>query len=257
LLTIYNFQSVPIIRQLFHFPVFLMPTLLSHSAGNALALVQSTSLTRLVVESIEEMILAGELLPGTKLNEIALAQRFGISRGPLREAFRSLEESGLIRQEKNRGAWVREIRLSEAADIYDVRAGLDACAGRLLAERITPDQLRTLRDMTEAMRNVQADDVARFHELNLSFHDCIVAMSGNTILTGHYRKLCKLLALFRRRNLLAPMAIPRFAEEHSAIVDLLEARDGLGVSEALFAHAQGGRQRMLRDGELAGDPDAT
>lgn len=234
-----------------------MPTLLSHSAGNALALVQSTSLTRLVVESIEEMILAGELLPGTKLNEIALAQRFGTSRGPLREAFRSLEESGLIRQEKNRGAWVREIKLSEAADIYDVRAGLDACAGRLLAARITPDQLRTLRDMTEAMRNVQPNDVARFHELNLSFHDCIVAMTGNTILTGHYRKLCKLLALFRRRNLLAPMAIPRFAEEHSAIVDLLEARDGLGVSEALFAHAQGGRQRMLRDGELADSADAT
>jgi DNA-binding GntR family transcriptional regulator len=53
------------------------------------------------------------------------------------------------------------------------------------------------------------------------------------------------------------MAIPRFAEEHSAIVDLLEARDGLGVSEALFAHAQGGRQRMLRDGELADSADAT
>ena len=56
----------------------------------------------------------------------------------------------------------------------------------------------------------------------------------------------------RRRNLLAPMAIPHFAEEHSAIVDLLEAKDGPGAAEALFAHAQGGRQRMLRDGELAG-----
>ena len=233
-----------------------MPTLLAHPAEHALALVQSTSLTRLVVESIEEMILGGELPPGTKLNEIALAQRFGISRGPLREAFRSLEESGLIRQEKNRGAWVREIKLSEAADIYDVRAGLDACAGRLLAERIAPEQLRTLRDMTEAMRNVQPDEIGRFHELNLSFHDCIVSMSGNPVLTEQYRKLCKLLALFRRRNLLAPMAIPRFAEEHSAIVDLLEAHDAAGVAEALFAHAQGGRQRMLRDGELTGAASA-
>ena len=233
-----------------------MSTLLSPPAGSALALVQSTSLTRLVVESIEDMVLAGELPPGTKLNEIALAQRFGISRGPLREAFRSLEESGLIHQEKNRGAWVREIKLSEAADIYDVRAGLDACAGRLLAARITPEQLRTLREMTEAMRCVQPDDVARFHELNLSFHDCIVAMSGNAVLSAHYRKLCKLLVLFRRRNLQTPMAIPRFAEEHSAIVDLLEARDAPGVAEALFAHAQGGRLRMLRDGELTGAADA-
>jgi DNA-binding GntR family transcriptional regulator len=83
-----------------------------------------------------------------------------------------------------------------------------------------------------------------------------VSMSGNPVLTEQYRKLCKLLALFRRRNLLAPMAIPRFAEEHSAIVDLLEAHDATGVAEALFAHAQGGRQRMLRDGELTGAASA-
>ena len=226
--------------------------MLTHPAEQALALVQSTSLNRLVVESIEEMILSGELPPGSKLNEVGLSQRFGVSRGPLREALRALEETGLIRQEKNRGAHVREIKLSEAADIYDVRAGLDATAGRLLAQRITPEQLRTLRDMTEAMRAVQPNDIGRFHELNLSFHDCIVAMAGNPVLTEHYRRLCKLLALFRRRNLLAPMAIPHFAEEHSMIVNLLEARDGHGASEALFAHAQGGRQRMLKDGELAG-----
>lgn len=229
-------------------PVFAHPT------EKTLALVQSTSLTRLVAESIEEMILAGELPPGHKLNEIALAQRFGISRGPLREAFRLLEEGGLIRQEKNRGAHVREIRLSEAADLYEVRAGLDATAGRLLAGRISDEQLRTLREMTEAMKEVPPDAVDRFHELNLSFHDCIVGMTGNPVLAEQYRRLAKLLALFRRRNLLAPMAIPHFAEEHSAILDLLAARDGPGVAEALFAHAQGGRQRMLRDGELAGAP---
>lgn len=227
---------------------------LLHPTEKTLALVQSTSLTRLVAESIEELVLAGEWPPGHKLNEIALAQRFGISRGPLREAFRLLEESGLIRQEKNRGAHVREIKLSEAADLYDVRAGLDATAGRLLAPRITPEQVRTLRDMTEAMRSVPPDAVDRFHELNLGFHDCIVSMAGNPVLSEQYHRLTKLLALFRRRNLLAPMAIPHFAEEHSAIVDLLERRDGPGVAEALFAHAQGGRQRMLRDGELAGAP---
>lgn len=228
---------------------------LSPAPENALALMQSTSLTRLVAESIEDLILGGELPPGSKLNEMALAQRFGISRGPLREALRLLEESGLIRQEKNRGAHVRKIALSEAADIYDVRAGLDATAGRLLAERITPEQLQTLREMTYAMREVGADDVDRFHELNLSFHDCIVTMTGNPVLIAEYHKLTKLLALFRRRNLLAPMAIPRFAEEHSAIVDLLAARNGRAAAEALFAHAQGGRARMLRDGELAGAPD--
>lgn len=232
-----------------------MSSTLTHPAETTLALVQSTSLTRLVVESIEAMILGGTLPPGSKLNEMALAQRFGVSRGPLREALRMLEESGLIRQEKNRGAHVRKIGLAEAADIYDVRAGLDAVAGRLLAERITPGQLQALRRMTDAMRHVKPGEVDRFHTLNLSFHDSLVDMAGNPVLTEQYRKLCKLLVLFRRRNLMAPMAIPQFAEEHSAIVDLLEAGDGPGAAEALYAHAQGGRQRMVRDGELAGAAD--
>jgi DNA-binding GntR family transcriptional regulator len=218
---------------------------------NALALVQSASLSRLVADSIEEMILGGTLQPGVRLNEVNLAQQFGISRGPLREALSMLEGTGLIAQTKNRSAHVRQIALSEAADIYDVRAGLDATAGRLLAQRITDDQLHTLREMTAAMQQVQPREIDRFHELNLRFHDTIVVMTGNEVLIEQYRKLCKLLVLFRRRNLLAPMAIPHFAEEHSAIVDLLAQRNGTAVAEALFQHAQGGRQRMLRDGELS------
>lgn len=219
-----------------------------------LALVQRTSLTRLVGEALEKLILAGELSPGSKLNEAALAERLGVSRGPLREAFRTLAETGLIRQEKNRGAYVREIEVVEAADIYEVRAGLDATAGRLLAGRITTAQLAVLREFATGMqRAASANDVDAFHTLNLAFHDRIVEMTGNAALIDVYRRLVKQLALFRRRNLLAPRAIPHFADEHSAIVDRLAAGDGPGAAEALYQHAQGGRQRMLRDGELAGN----
>lgn len=217
-----------------------------------LHLVQSTSLTRLVADSVEKFILSGELAPGAKLNEVALAERLRVSRGPLREAFRTLEETGLIHQEKNRGAFVRVIELDEAADIYDVRAGLDATAGRLLATRITAAQLASLRALTDWMLSVGAQEIDRFHAMNLAFHDQIVSMVGNHSLTDTYGKLIKQLTLFRKRNLLAPRAIPRFAEEHSAIVDLLQAGDASGCAEALFAHAQGGRLRMLRDGKLAG-----
>lgn len=224
----------------------------STSSGSVLSLVQSTSLTHLVADSVEELILLGELAPGSKLNEVALAERFGVSRGPLREAFRLLEESGLIYQEKNRGAFVRVVELREAAELYEVRAGLDATAGRLLAGCINPEQLSTLRQLTDQMKSVDDSDVEQFHILNLTFHDHIIAMTGNRTLTDTYRKLAKLLALFRKRNLMAPMAIPHFAQEHSTIVDMLEQRDALGCAEALYAHAQGGRQRMLRDGELAG-----
>lgn len=227
-----------------------MSEALENPAGNVLALVQRTSLTRLMAEAVEQLILSGELAPGAKLNEAMLAERFGVSRGPLREAFRLLEESGLIRQEKNRGAFVREIALAEAAEIYDVRAGLDATAGRLLAPRITVEQLDSLRSLADRMQVAALDnDVDRFHALNLSFHDLIVVMTGNQALGEVYRRLVKQLALFRHRNLLAPMAIPHFADEHSAIVDLLAAGNGVGCAEALYAHAQGGRQRMLAQGK--------
>jgi len=230
-----------------------MTSVLNPDAQQALSLVQSTSLPRLVAESLETMILNGQVAPGHKLNELALSQNLGVSRGPLREALRSLEELGLIRQEKNRGAYVREIKLSEAADLYEVRAGLDATAGRLLAPKITPAQLQTLRGLTQAMRQVTEAEVDRFHTLNLSFHDTLVGMTGNAVLLQQYRKLCKLLVLFRRRNLLAPSAIPHFAQEHSTIVDLLESGDAQATANALFDHAQGGRNRMLQDGELTGD----
>ncbi|MBB1076592.1 FCD domain-containing protein [Rhodoferax sp. 4810] len=229
-----------------------MSQLLLNPVEDSLFLVQSTSLTRLVAESVEKLILSGELAPGTKLNEVALAERLRVSRGPLREAFRALEESGLVHQEKNRGSFVRVIALKEAADIYDVRAGLDATAGRLLATRITAEQLDKLRTLTDEMLSVGAEEIDRFHAMNLGFHDQIVTMVGNQTLTDTYRKLVKQLTLFRKRNLLAPRAIPRFAEEHSAIVDLLEAGDATGCAQALFTHAQGGRQRMLQDGDLAG-----
>jgi len=147
---------------------------------------------------------------------------------------------------------VRVVELREAAELYEVRAGLDATAGRLLAERINTEQLSALRKLTDQMKSVENGDVEQFHILNLDFHDQIIAMTGNLSLTATYRKLAKQLALFRKRNLMTPMAIPHFAQEHSAIVDMLDQRDGLGCGEALYAHAQGGRQRMLRDGELAG-----
>src|SRR3989442_6172037 len=74
-----------------------------------IALVQSSSLSMLVQKELERMILAGEIAVGAKLNEVALAERLGVSRGPVREAFRALEESGLVHLEKNRGVFGRQI----------------------------------------------------------------------------------------------------------------------------------------------------
>ncbi|MDO9439952.1 MAG: GntR family transcriptional regulator, partial [Beijerinckiaceae bacterium] len=92
------------------------------STQSTIALLQTSSLTSVVQGELERMILSGELAPGAKLTEMTLAARLGVSRGPLREAFRMLEEAGLVRTEKNRGVFVRDIPIDEAVEIFDLRA---------------------------------------------------------------------------------------------------------------------------------------
>ncbi|NBX15433.1 MAG: GntR family transcriptional regulator, partial [Betaproteobacteria bacterium] len=93
---------------------FADPAALSHST---IAMLQTNSLTGAVQQEIERLINAGELGPGDKLTEAVMAERLGVSRGPVREAFRVLEEAGLVRLEKNRGVFVRQVPLEEALEI--------------------------------------------------------------------------------------------------------------------------------------------
>jgi DNA-binding transcriptional regulator YhcF (GntR family) len=110
--------------------------------ATAIALVRSSSLPALVQQELERMILAASFPAGSKLNEAAIAERLGVSRGPVREAFRALEESGLVRLEKNRGVFVRQIPVEEADEIYELRAVLDEFVGRRLAQSASPEQVK-------------------------------------------------------------------------------------------------------------------
>jgi DNA-binding GntR family transcriptional regulator len=103
------------------------------TAPAAIEMLQQKSLTPLVLGELRQQIVRGELAGGSKLNEADIAARLRVSRGPVREAFRALEQSGLVRTEKNRGVFVRQLSLQEADDIYEVRAALDALIGRLTA----------------------------------------------------------------------------------------------------------------------------
>src|ERR1700674_4565207 len=115
------------------------------TAPTLLQLLQSNSLPALVQAEIEQLILSGELAIGQRVNESELALRFGTSRGPVREAMRALEECRLVRSEKNRGVFVREVSIAEADEIYDVREVLDELIGERVAERATAEQLAELR----------------------------------------------------------------------------------------------------------------
>jgi phosphonate utilization transcriptional regulator len=211
-----------------------------------IALLQSSSLTSVVQQEIERRILQGELAPGAKLIEAELAAGLGVSRGPVREAFRMLEEAGLVRQEKNRGVFVRNIPLDEAVEIYDLRAMMDESVGRQLATTITPEQLKAVRAMVEAMEKaVKAGDADSYHLLNLDFHDKLVEFTGNRKLTTLYRRLINELSLFRRLNLADAKLLPISAGEHRAIVKAIASGDAEAAGRAMREHVMVSKDRTV------------
>ena len=229
-----------------------------------IALLQAHSLTSVVQREIERRILQGELAPGAKLIEAALAEDLGVSRGPVREAFRMLEEAGLVRQEKNRGVFVRSIPLDEAMELFDLRAMMDEAVGRQLAEHITPEQMRLLRGRVDAMEKaVKAGDADSYHLLNLEFHDRLVEFSGNRKLIAIYRRLINELSLFRRMNLVDAKLLPISAGEHRAIVKAIAAGEPEAAGRAMRQHVLDSKRRTLRNNtpqaakgsaKLASDP---
>jgi phosphonate utilization transcriptional regulator len=217
-----------------------------------IALVQANSLPMLVQRELERMILAGDLAAGAKLNEAAVADLLGVSRGPVREAFRSLEESGLVRLEKNRGVFVRQISLDEADEIYEVRAALDEWVGRRLARTATADQIKALRAIVDRMDRAAAqDDVDAYYPLNLDFHDRLVTFAGNRKLLATYRRLVNELNLFRRQTLAQGGMLPISTREHRDIVEKIAAGNAAAAGKALHEHVMGSRERMHR-GRSAG-----
>ena len=228
-----------------------------------IALLQTSSLANVVQAELERLILSGELAPGDKLTEVALATRLGVSRGPLREAFRMLDVAGLVRTEKNRGVFVRSIPMVEAIEIFELRAAMDELVGRLLAERITPAQLKEIRALVEAMeRAVKVQDVRAYHLLNLQFHDRLVEMAGNGKLMAVYRKLIMELGLFRRLNLRDGALMPASASEHRAIVKAIASGRPDAAGRAMFEHAMRSKERTVANygkphGRPHSDPHST
>ena len=213
-----------------------------------ITLLQTSSLASVVQGELERMILSGEFAPGVKLTETALAAQLGVSRGPLREAFRMLDESGLVRTEKNRGVFVRDLPVDEAIEIFDLRAAMDELVGRRLAVSIAPAALKEIRALVEQMEQaVRAKDAPRYHLLNLRFHDRLVELAGNRKLTAIYRKLIKELSLFRRLNLADGVLMPISAGEHRRIVKAIASGDADAAGRAMHGHVMQSKERTIRN----------
>lgn len=212
-----------------------------------IAMLQASSLTSAVQQALERMITLGELAPGDKLNEAALAERLGVSRGPVREAFRMLEEAGLLTLKKNRGVFVRQVPLDEALEIYELRAMMEAEVGALLASRASAEQIAALQTLLDSMEAaVAASDAPLYFQLNVEFHETLVSFAGNKKMSLLYRRLTRELDLFRRRNLSQQALLSSSIEEHRDVLAAIEARDPQRAAQTLRRHVLQSRERTAQ-----------
>lgn len=218
------------------------------SASATIALLQNHSLHSLVQQRLEQMILAGEFAPGSRLTETPLAAALGVSRGPVREAFRGLEEKGLVRVEKNRGVFVRAISHRDADEIYEVRNALEAL---ILAKLATsPDLVRAanlddLLSRADALAN--AADFTGCHDCNLEFHDRLAALTGNGKLLEHYRRLVGELSLFRLQahaHVRDASSLRASVTDHRAVLRALLSGDEIGAASLMRDHVEASRRRL-------------
>ena len=208
--------------------------------------LERQGLTEAVRGEIEALLLSGDLKMGDRINEVDLAGRFGVSRGPIREACRGLAERGVLTIVPYRGAYVREISLAQAQQLYELRAGLFGYAGFVAAQHPNPALVDELRELHAAMRDeVESDRMQAYYSLNLRFHSAILEHTGNKELIMNYENLVAKLHLFRASGLVQPGNLRQSNQEHSDIIDAMVIGQPLQAFSALHQHVQAGMRRML------------
>lgn len=203
-------------------------------------------LTSGVRQEIEQMLVDGDLRMGDRINEVDLANRFGVSRGPIREACRGLAERGLLSMIPYRGAYVREISIEEAQKLYELRAGIFGYAGFLAVQRPSPALIDELRELHVLMEEgVSAGQTRDYYALNLKFHNAILEHTGNEELIHSYQNTVAKLHLYRARGLVQRSSLRQSNTEHGEIIDALVLGQPLQAFEVLHRHVQAGMRRML------------
>jgi DNA-binding GntR family transcriptional regulator len=218
--------------------------------AETLGLLKNNSLPSLVQEELEAMLRKGKFSPGDALREAALASQLGVSRGPIREAFRSLEEKGLVKVEKNRGVFVRIISLQEADEIFEVRTALEI----LIVSRLSKKPEVLLNSdvpalLVKAKKLAAKGDVAGCHALNIQFHQRMAQLAGNETLSNTYQKLVNELSLFRHQAHAAQsnaLTLLQSATDHQELFDAITQSNKKQALTILNRHVDESRKRLKK-----------
>lgn len=190
------------------------------------ALEAPRSLAEEAANAIREQILTGGFLPGERLVEARIAQQLGVSRGPVREAFKLLGAEGLVEEEPRKGTFVASVTSSDVKDIYELRAAIEASAARLVAGSDDDGSIASLRDAFGALEEAgdRADPRAATHA-DLAFHEALCRLSGNRRLYEVWVKYVPMIRALLRLDEHLLRSPHEVREQHRPILEAIEMRD--------------------------------
>lgn len=186
----------------------------------------------------------GHLAPGARLRETELAERFGISRTPIREAIRQLEADGLVVHMPRQGATIRVLDYSEVMELYEMRAVLEGTAARLAARAASDLELDELETLNAEL--AQASDVRTAYELNRQFHMTLLDAAKNRYLIKSVNALQKTLLIIGTSTLAEADRAQQAVKEHADLLVALKARDGVRAEELMRAHIEAAHRVRLK-----------
>ena len=208
---------------------------------------ESLPLRDVVFNTLRRAILLGELKPGERLMEIHLADRLGVSRTPIREAIRKLELEGLVTMVPRRGAEVAQITEKSMNDVLEVRRALDALCAELACDRITVEELETLRLACEnfeaAVRTTDAKEIAH---ADVALHDIIVMATGNQRLIQLVNNLSEQMYRYRFEYIKDTNQHETLVEEHRIIYQSIVNKDKKTAAEAAKTHIDNQEKAIIR-----------
>lgn len=192
-----------------------------------------------VAELIRQQIYQRELEPGSWVDELKMAQAFGISRTPLREALKVLAAEGLITMKVRRGAYVTEMSEKDVRDVYHLLALLESDAAANAAQTASDEALQALQVLHHALANA-ATDAQLFFQINEQFHTQLLSLCNNHFLLQAVADLRKVMKLNRHQSLFRSGRIQDSLHEHAQLMHCLRDRDPAGARQAMLHHfAQG------------------
>ena len=190
-----------------------------------------------VADQLRVRIFAHELAPGTWIDEQTLAKEFGISRTPLREAIKVLAAEGLITMKLRRGAYVTEVNRGDLEQIFTILSLLEGQAAKEAATKAQEKDLNELDDMHLRLEKAAADrNLEQFFEVNVRFHERVIAIANNPWMTGVIADLRKVLKLQRKDSLSRTGRLQSSLSEHREILKALLKRDPIAAEQAMRTH---------------------